>query len=87
MLVNIVIAPRHSVGLVEPGAQRLRTHIERSGAGDYPIHIIVKSMRVTLIGVVENDSDKMLAYTKAREVSGAFEVKNELMVEKSSNQP
>ncbi len=42
---------------------------------------------LTLIGVVENDSDKMLAYTKARQVSGSFEVKNELMVEKSSNQP
>jgi osmotically-inducible protein OsmY len=54
-------------------------------AGDYPIHIIVKNMRVTLIGVVDNDGDKMLAEMKARQVPGSFEVKNELMVEKSSN--
>ena len=56
-------------------------------AGDYPIHIIVKNMRVTLIGVVDNDSDKTLAYMKARQVPGSFEVTNELMVEKTSNQP
>ena len=30
-------------------------------AGDYPIHIIVKNMRVTLLGVVDNDGDKTLA--------------------------
>ena len=56
-------------------------------AGDYPIHIIVKNMRVTLIGVVDNDGDKTLAGMKARQVPGSFEVKNELMVEKSSNKP
>jgi hyperosmotically inducible protein len=52
-------------------------------AGDYPIHIIVKNGRVTILGVVDNDSDKTLAFTKARQVPGSFEVKNELMVEKS----
>src|ERR1700737_2085991 len=52
-------------------------------AGDYPIHIIVKNMRVTLIGVVDNDGDKTLAEMKARQVPGSFEVKNELMVEKT----
>jgi osmotically-inducible protein OsmY len=54
-------------------------------AGDYPIHIIVKNMRVTLLGVVDNDGDKTLAEMKARQVPGSFEVKNELMVEKTSN--
>ena len=54
-------------------------------AGDYPIHIIVKNMRVTLIGVVDNEGDKTLAEMKARQVPGSFEVKNELMVEKASN--
>jgi hyperosmotically inducible protein len=52
-------------------------------AGDYPIHIIVKNGRVTILGVVDNDGDKTLAFTKARQVPGSFEVKNELMVEKS----
>ena len=54
-------------------------------AGDYPIHIIVKGGRVTLIGVVDNDGDKTLAGMKARQVPGSFEVKNELMVEKSGS--
>jgi hyperosmotically inducible protein len=54
-------------------------------AGDYPIHIIVKNMRVTLLGVVDNDGDKTIAEMKARQVPGSFEVKNELMVEKASN--
>jgi hyperosmotically inducible protein len=49
-------------------------------AGDYPIHIIVKNLRITLLGVVDNDGDKTLAYMKARGVPGSLEVKNELMV-------
>jgi hyperosmotically inducible protein len=56
-------------------------------AGDYPIHLIVKNMRVTLIGVVDSESDKTLAYMKARQVPGSLEVKNELMVEKTSSKP
>jgi hypothetical protein len=54
-------------------------------AGDYPIHIIVKSLRVTLIGVVDNEGDKTIAGTKARQVPGSLEVKNELVAEKSEN--
>ena len=54
-------------------------------AGDYPIHIIVKNMRVSLLGVVDNDGDKTIAEMKARQVPGSFEVKNELMVEKAAN--
>jgi hyperosmotically inducible protein len=54
-------------------------------AGDYPIHIIVKSLRVTLIGVVDNEGDKTIAGMKARQVPGSLEVKNELTVEKSDN--
>jgi hyperosmotically inducible protein len=50
-------------------------------AGDYPIHIIVKNLRVTLLGVVDNESDKTLAFMKARQVPGSLDVKNELMVE------
>jgi len=52
-------------------------------AGDYPIHIIVKNGRVTLLGVVDNDGDKTIAGMKARQVPGSFEVSNELVVEKS----
>jgi hyperosmotically inducible protein len=47
-----------------------------------PIHIIVKNGRVTLEGVVGNESDKTVAGLKAREVGGVFEVKNNLRVEK-----
>ena len=37
-------------------------------AGDFPIHIIVKGLRVTLLGVVDNEGDKNLAGMKARGV-------------------
>ncbi len=50
-------------------------------AGDYPIHIIVRNGRVTLMGVVDNESDKTVAGNKARLVPGTFEVTNSLVVE------
>jgi hyperosmotically inducible protein len=50
-------------------------------AGDYPIHIIVKNGRITLLGVVDNDSDKTVAGMLARSVPGSFAVDNELMVD------
>jgi hypothetical protein len=53
-------------------------------AGDYPIHIIVKNGRITLLGVVDNEADKNLAGLRAREVPGAFGVENALMVEKDA---
>jgi hyperosmotically inducible protein len=46
-----------------------------------PIHIIVKNGRVALKGFVANEMDKQLAYTAARNVSGVFEVTNELKVD------
>jgi hyperosmotically inducible protein len=52
--------------------------------GDYPIHIIVKNGRITLLGVVDNESDKTVAGMRAREVPGAFAVENELVVEKDA---
>lgn len=51
--------------------------------GTYPIHVIVKGGRVTLVGVVGNASDKQLAGARAREVTGVFGVENELLVEKN----
>ena len=49
--------------------------------GTYPIHIIVKNGRTTLVGIVDNESDKTMAGFRAREVSGVFAVENELMVQ------
>lgn len=49
-----------------------------------PIHIIVNNGRVTLRGFVASDMDKQVAYTYARNVSGVFEVNNELMVDKDN---
>ena len=49
-----------------------------------PIHIIVKNGRVTLKGFVASEMDKQLAYTAARNVSGVFEVTNELKVDKNN---
>ena len=51
--------------------------------GDYPLHIIVNHGNITLLGVVDNESDKTVAGLRAREVPGAFGVENELTVEKS----
>jgi hyperosmotically inducible periplasmic protein len=48
--------------------------------GNYPIHIIVKNGRTTLMGVVDSEMDKRMAEIRAREVSGVFSVKNELVV-------
>jgi hypothetical protein len=50
-------------------------------AGDFPIHIIVKNGRITLLGVVDSEQDKIMAGMRAREVPGAFAVENELMVD------
>ena len=52
-------------------------------AGNYPIHIIVRGGRVTLLGVVDNDGDKTIAGMKARQVPGSFEVTNGLVIEGS----
>lgn len=79
-----------------PGAAMLWGHRHRFGgfagiwgdgfepAGNYPIHIIVKNGRVSLMGVVDSDSDRTIAEMKARGVPGTFEVKNELVVERSN---
>jgi osmotically-inducible protein OsmY len=48
--------------------------------GAYPIHIIVKNGRTTLLGVVGSAADKQIAEVRAREVSGVFSVENELTV-------
>ena len=49
-----------------------------------PIHIIVKNGNVALKGVVDNAADSNFAYTRARGVSGVFNVTNELTVEGST---
>jgi hyperosmotically inducible protein len=50
-------------------------------AGNYPIHIIVKNLHITLLGVVESDADKDMAGIKMREVPGGMGTDNELVVE------
>lgn len=47
-----------------------------------PIHIIVNNGKVTLVGVVANETDKNLAGIRANGVSGVFGVTNDLRVEK-----
>jgi hyperosmotically inducible periplasmic protein len=50
-------------------------------AGDYPIHIIVNHGHITLLGVVDSESDKTVAGLRAREVHGSFGVDNELTID------
>jgi hyperosmotically inducible protein len=78
---------------VSPSDERIRLavarNIYRSDALDRygfqtqpSIRIIVKQGRVTLEGVVDSESDKTIAGLKAREITGVFEVKNNLSVAK-----
>ncbi len=46
------------------------------------IHIIVKGGHVTLVGVVDNPSDRDVATIRAKGVPGVFSVDNQLQVEK-----
>jgi hyperosmotically inducible protein len=57
-----------------PGAEPL---------GAYPIAIIVKNGHITLMGVVDSESDKTMAGMKAKGVAGSFGVENELTVEET----
>ena len=72
---------------------RLRTRLYRAIYGFGPmqkyalgvqkaIRIIVKSGRVTLEGVVDNEGDKNIANIRANGVSGIFSVQNNLQVVK-----
>ena len=55
--------------------------LSKYGWGAVPsIHIVVKNGHVTLVGVVDNASDKNLAEIKAKGVSGVFSVDNQLQV-------
>ena len=49
--------------------------------GDYPIHIVVNRGRTTLYGIVDSESDKMIAGVRAREIPGVFGVDNQLVVD------
>ncbi len=48
--------------------------------GMYPIHIIVKNLRTTLLGSVDTELDRTLASTRARTVPGVLNVDVEVMV-------
>ena len=57
--------------------------LQRYGMGvEKPIRIIVESGHVTLLGVVDNQGDKILAGMRANEVPGIFSVDNQLKVVK-----
>jgi osmotically-inducible protein OsmY len=57
--------------------------LDRYGFQSQPsIRIIVKQGRVTLEGEVDSQSDKAVAGLKAGEISGVFEVKNNLAIAK-----
>jgi hyperosmotically inducible periplasmic protein len=47
--------------------------------GRYPIHIVVKNGHTMLFGVVDNAADRQIAEVRAREVTGVFEVENDLV--------
>ncbi len=55
------------------------TVLFRYGESAVPsIHIIVKNGNVTLVGVVDNESDRNLANLRANQVPNVFSVKNDL---------
>ena len=48
--------------------------------GPYAMHIIVRNGRTMLLGDVDSAADRQIAEVRAREVTGAFNVENGLMV-------
>ena len=57
--------------------------LQRYAAPPVPtIHMIVKNGNITLVGVVDSDSDRNVAKLKASTVAGAFSVTNKLRVER-----
>jgi hyperosmotically inducible protein len=59
------------------------TPLQRYGWGTQPsIHIIVKNGNVTLMGFVNNDTDKQMAFLRANGVPGVFAVNNQLQINK-----
>jgi hyperosmotically inducible protein len=72
---------RYAPGGVYSVLQDLRDERHFPGmqpVGRYPIHVIVKNGRTTLLGVVDSASDRQVAEVRAREVTGVFEVENGL---------
>jgi osmotically-inducible protein OsmY len=55
--------------------------------GRYPIHIVVKNGRTMLLGVVDSAADRQIAEVRAREVTGVFEVANDLTVVRAAKEP
>jgi hyperosmotically inducible periplasmic protein len=50
--------------------------------GMYPVHIIVKGLHTTLVGLVDNELDKTVASTRARQVPGVLGVEVDIAVTK-----
>jgi hypothetical protein len=70
------------------GASAARYELQQSSRfpgmqpfGTYPIHIIVKNGRTTLMGIVDSEVDRRMAEIRAREITGVFSVENELVVD------
>jgi hyperosmotically inducible protein len=53
--------------------------------GWHAIHIIVKNGNIRLVGVVDTSGDLAMAEMQARQVPGAFDVENDLIVAKPEN--
>ena len=73
---------RYAPGGVHGVLQDLRDERRFPGmqpVGRYPIHIVVKGGRTTLLGIVDSAADRQIAEVRAREVSGVFDVENGLV--------
>src|SRR5215212_5424435 len=51
--------------------------------GPYAIHIVVKNGRTMLLGTVDSAADRQIAEVRAREVTGVFQVENNLSIVQS----
>jgi hyperosmotically inducible periplasmic protein len=61
--------------------RQARRFIGTQPFGIYPIHIIVRNGRTTLMGFVGSEMDRRMAEIRAREVTGVFAVENQLVVD------
>jgi len=70
-------------GLTRSGVGRAYEDLSRWGLdgatfyrGQHAVHIIVENQRVTLVGMLRNESEKQVANMMANQVPGVFEVTN-----------
>lgn len=71
-------APGAGMRWGHPGGVRRAMQLGLQPIGNYPVHIIVRSGRITLVGELDTEADRTAAYLAAQGVPGTFGVENQV---------